>query len=130
VTGPRIAVAILAAVDVLLGCALIAGAPLRTAGPSFASAREIAPIPVWGAVILTLGALLAVAQLLRTRLTPLHGRFAIALPAGVAAGWHAFWAAAFLTTAVMDPRAALTGIPVYAGLSGLHLVVALMREEG
>lgn len=127
-TGPRVAVVVLGALDVSLGAVLVVGDPVRTAAPAFMTAKVVAPLAVWGALIGLFGALLLAATALRTRLTPQHGRIALGFPAALAAGWHAFWAASFIATAVGDERAALTGIPAYAGLSALHLIVALIEE--
>lgn len=111
---------LLGGLNIALGSVLILGAPDRTSSFSFAVARDVLPIPVWGAAFTLVG---------------LAGLFALRLgTAGVptvmaGAGLHTFWAVAFLSAALMDTRAALTAIPVYMFLALLHLLTGLRLAE-
>lgn len=121
--------ALVAIVDVGLGAVILAGSDARVAGPSFQTAKMLAPLEVWAALLLLFGALIFTALLLQTRLTPVHGRLAIGVPCALAAGWHTWWSSAFAVTAIQNGDAALTGIFPYAGYAALHLIAAVREEE-
>lgn len=118
---------VLAGILLGVGLALLVGDTDRTSSPSFATARMLWPIDVWGTLAVVLGALLLsadeLARALRVRLAPVVVSTALA-----AAAWFTFWCCSFIQSALRDDRAALTGIPVYGGLALLALAVA--RGEG
>lgn len=125
----RATVTVAAVGDLALGLILIAGNPLRTSGPSFATAKSLMPLPVWGALLVAFGVVLAAVVLgHRTMPIPLL-RYLRVTGASLACGWHAFFASAFENTARMDPRAARTGVAAYGTLAALHLVLAWHRGE-
>lgn len=107
---------LLGGVNVALGIVLLLGAPARTSSFSFAVAKDIASMQVWGLMFIAGGIFCMYAVRL--------GRLGIAaLMFG--AGVHTFWAVAFLSAALLDSRAALTAIPVYMFLALLHLLTGI-----
>ncbi|MGZ4596275.1 MAG: hypothetical protein ACXV3V_05050 [Actinomycetes bacterium] len=118
---------LLGLIDLALGTALLASPPARTASPSFRVARTALPLHTWGVALVVLGTLLALACSCRYRVTPVLARVLLATSSALAAGWHTFWTAALTGAALIDSRAALTGIAVYAGMAALHLRCALER---
>lgn len=111
---------LLGGLNIALGLVLLGGSPTRTSSFSFAVARDIAPIRWWGLGFLLGGLLCLWAGNLR------HWGVAALM---VGAGIHTFWAVAFLTAAIQDNRAALTGIPVYMFLALLHLLTGLRLAQ-
>lgn len=107
---------IIGVLDVTLGLVLIFGGPARTSAFSFAVAREVAPMRWWGAAFLLVG--LAVFWSLRI------GRAGVAA-AIVGAALHTFWVTTLGYAALLDDRAALTGLPAYGCFAALHLITAL-----
>lgn len=107
---------LLSLVNVGLGVVLLLGDPLRTSSPSFASARQLLPIAVWGLLFLVGGIVCACAASIRT-----HGAVMVAGGAGV----HAFWAVSLAAAAKADEHAALTGVVVYAWIALCHLVTGI-----
>lgn len=109
----------LAALNLGLGLVLILTPAVRTSAPSFDAARELLPIPVHGLLIGTLGLLLAV----------LAKRAAARPVLLVAAGYYAFWTLLFLLSALQNPTAALTALPVYGYIVVAHLAVSAGRDS-
>jgi hypothetical protein len=104
---------ILALLNLILGTLLLAGDPLRTSSPSFAGPKALMPIALWGLLFLLGGLICASAANI--------GRLgAVAVAAG--GGIHAFWATCLWMSAAAEPRAALTGIGVYAWVALLHIL--------
>jgi len=96
-------VAILAAV---MGLAYLLGDPQRTSSPSFAYAKSVAPMHVWGVVFLVGAVAVGSAALLRDGT-------ALAFALFVGGCIFAWWASCFLVSALSDPAASLTGWAIH-----------------
>ena len=99
-----------------IGLGYVLGDPVRTSTPSFESARELAPIPVWGAMFLIGAATLVVSMFLSDFLM----RCALFV-GGVIYSW---WAALFAITALQDDKASLNAPAIYAFLAFCHYIAA------
>jgi hypothetical protein len=100
-----------------IGCAYVFGDPVRTSTPSFAAARELAPMPVWGVMFLIGAATLAVAIVVHDDRLP---RWALAI-GGVIYIW---WGLLFLLTVLRDERASLNAPALYGFIAFIHFLAA------
>jgi hypothetical protein len=108
---------LLSVLNLGLGVVLLLGDPLRTSSASFATARQLLPIPLWGVLFLAGGLVCAAAANWGC-----WGALAVALGG---AGVHAFWAAALTESAAADKRAALTGCVAYSWFALAHVVTGV-----
>lgn len=100
-----------------IGCGYVLGAPVRTSTPSFAAARDLAPMPAWGAMFLLGAAALTVAAFVRDDRVP---RWSLAIGAVI----YAWWGLLFLLTVVRDERASLNAPALYAFIAFIHVLAA------
>lgn len=107
---------LLAILNTGIGLSLLFSSPLRTSSPAFRAAKAVMPLDAWGVLFLLGGFVCAIAAR--------HGRWGAAL-VGAGAGIHTFWTVTLLQSAMLDQRAALTGIVVYGWLALLHLTSAI-----
>jgi hypothetical protein len=99
------------ALAVWIGLAYLLGDPQRTESPSFAAAKLLAPMHVWGVLFLFGGVVLTLAMLVDDKRLLSWALFA----GGFIFTW---WAVMFGYAAATDPRASLTG-PAIHGTLGL-----------
>jgi hypothetical protein len=94
-----------------VGIALIFGAPSRTTSRSYDVAKVLTGgnVRLWGLMAITAGVLILIGLHQQRPRTRVAGYF-------IGAVWALFFSASFVISAVQDPRAALTGIPMYGGL--------------
>ncbi len=102
------------------GLILIGGEP-RFSGPSFASARQIAPWYVWGAVMLASGALAFFGA-------ARHFVWVARIGHSVSSLVYIFWVVALAVTAVQLPTGPLTGIGIYSAFAAMHAFAAVSAE--
>lgn len=100
-----------------IGCSYVAGDPVRTATPSFASARELAPMHLWGVMFIIGAATLVVAMFVRDDRI---ARWALVV-GGVIYTW---WGLLFLLTVLRDERASLNGPVLYGFVAFVHFLAA------
>jgi hypothetical protein len=115
---------VLAGILIGLGLSLLLGSDARTSAPQFVVARDLMPIDAWGTAAVVLGGLLLAAETLTEQLR-IPTRLTVVAAAAAAAGWHTFWGTAYIVSAIAEPAASLTGIPVHLGLALLALLVAV-----
>lgn len=99
-----------------IGFGYLLGDPVRTSTPSFASAKELAPMHVWGLMFLT-GAVVLVASMF---LNDFLMRCALFI-GGVIYSW---WGALFALTAYHDEKASLNAPAIYGFLAFCHFIAA------
>jgi hypothetical protein len=94
-----------------VGVALIVGPPGRSASPSFDIAKSLAggTVRPWGLMAIAAGLLILIGLHKQNPRIRVAGYF-------IGAVWALFFSASFVISAAHDPRAALTGIPMYGGL--------------
>lgn len=100
-----------------IGCAYTLGAPVRTSTPSFAAARDLAPMQLWGGMFLVGALVLALAMFTRDDRIP---RWSLAI-GGVIYLW---WGLLFLLTVLRDERASLTAPALYGFIAFIHFLAA------
>jgi hypothetical protein len=103
------------ALALVMGLAYLLGDPERTATPSFAPAKAVAPMHVWGVLFLT-GFVVLMIGLTNARL------MAIALWIG--GTMYVWWGACFALAALTDPRASATGWAVHGVVAAAHYTAA------
>lgn len=100
-----------------LGCGYLFGAPVRTATPSFASARAIAPMDLWGVMFLAGAVVLTAAMFLRDHRVP---QWALVIGGAI----YTWWAFLFLFTVLRDERASLNAPALYGFIAAIHFLAA------
>lgn len=113
------------------------GDPTRFSSPTFGAAKTLAPMPVWGALLLTIAAWLWVAIWLhRDAAHDQHGRLspartltlAFALIAGCA--FAVWWAVVGTVQAYLDPTATPTGLGWFSLVAFVYLLAAIRVASG
>lgn len=100
-----------------IGFGYVLGHPVRTSTPSFSSARDLAPMPVWGAMFLLGAAVLVLAMCVHDdRLT----RSALFV-GGVIYLW---WGLLFGLTVLRDERASVNAPALYVFIACMHFLAA------
>lgn len=106
-----------------LGIAIVVGGAQRWTSPSYEAALAYPYAPAsWGWVI-GLAALVGLLASLKGRLTMVSNALF------VMAVWALFFAWSFIDTAISNPFAATTGIPIYLGLAVACLLIGSVHRR-
>lgn len=100
-----------------IGCAYMFGDPGRTATPSFAAARDLAPIQTWGVMFVIGAAVLVVAMFVTDDGVP---QWALVIGGGI----YLWWAVLFFFTITQDERASLNAPALYGFIAAIHFIGA------
>lgn len=100
-----------------LGCTYLFGEPIRTATPSFAAARGIAPLEHWGVMFLIGAVVLTAAMFVRNHHVP---QSALIIGGAI----YTWWAFLFLFTVLRDERASLNAPALYGFIAAIHFLAA------
>lgn len=100
-----------------IGCSYLFGDPARTATPSFASAKDIAPIAQWGVMFIIGAGVLAASMFTRDHRVP---QWALVIGGAI----YTWWAFLFLFTVLRDERASLNAPALYGFIAAIHFIAA------
>lgn len=104
---------LVASLSIGLAVLLIISPPARRTAPALAAPQHVAPLTVWGLVLLAISCAFLLIE--RMQFQALMG----------IACWYAFWAGSLAYSTKIEPHATLTGPWVYGWLCGVHLWLAL-----
>lgn len=108
----------LAGMDIAIGLLHLLQRPSRSSSPSFAVARGVAPLWVWGTLYLILGLALLIAILgSRTPVLRLHCTTLVRI---LGPALFVMWALMYAMSAVNDDRASYLGVAPYLYLAYRH----------
>ena len=108
----------------VIGLLFIFQDPLRTSGESFRVARDMFPIPVWGALFLIISTVEAIALVIHRR-----GTYMVGLTLG--AGMAGFWGGLLVASAALDNHVSFTSAMWVLGWVAAHVAStrSLARRE-
>lgn len=108
----------LALMDVAIGLMHLLQRPSRASSPSFAVARTVAPLWLWGVLFLILGACLLVA--IFGGRAPRLRRSCVTVVRVLGPALYVMWALMYAMSALHDDRATFIGVPPYLYLAYRH----------
>lgn len=110
-------VALSAGLSTVMGCAYVFGSPVRTDTPSFAAAKSLAPMHVWGWLFLFGAFILPVTWGMGSR--------SLVVMALIVSGLiYTWWGAMFGQQALTNPLASLSAWAVFLVIGAWHFIVA------